>query len=398
MLESEKTARQKALDAIDKISGKLKDIARFIHAHPELGFQERESSAAVAGSLEANGFKVDRGAGGIETAFVAKSARSGSGPKVAFLAEYDALPGLGHACGHNLISAASVGAAIGAAEAYEKIPGEVLCIGTPAEEGGGGKILLARKNIFDGLDAVMMVHPSNETAVFKKALGVVTVTLKFLGKSAHAAALPEKGINALDAMILFFSGINAMRQQFPRYVRVHGIITHGGDAPNIIPDRTEAAILVRAMSEKVLERTLEKVEGIANGAALATGCKLEINILRDMAYAPFLPNHALGNVFRTNIESLGVEVNQGPEDEGMGSSDVGNVGRVAPTIHPEFAISTKDVANHTPEFAVAAGTDAAMEIALKMAKAMALTAVSVFENRELLKDIRAEFEYQKKGE
>jgi len=224
------------------------------------------------------------------------------------------------------------------------------------------------------------------------------MTLRYLGKSAHAAASPEKGINALDAMILFFGGINAMRQQFPRYVRVHGVITYGGDAPNIIPDRTEAQVLVRALTEKVLERMLEKVEDIAKSAALATGCKLELNVLNDLAYAPFHPNHALGNAFRTNLESLGVVVNQGPEDEHMGSSDVGNVGRVAPTIHPEFAISSRDVFNHTPEFAVAAGTDQAIDASLKMAKAMALTAISVFEHPELRESIRAEFEAAKKGD
>jgi len=352
----------------------------------------------VAGLLEGNGFRVERGAGGIETAFVAKAARSGSGPRVAFLAEYDALPGMGHACGHNLIAAASAGAAIGAGAAYETIPGEVLCIGTPAEEGGAGKVLLARAKIFDGLDAAMMAHPTNQNIIFKKALGVVTLTLRYLGKSAHAAASPEKGINALDAMILFFSGINAMRQQFPRYVRVHGIITHGGEAPNIIPDRTEASVLVRALREKVLERMIEKVEDIAKSAALATGCKLELNVLRDLAYAPFHPNHALGNAFRANLESLGIVVSEAPEDEHMGSSDVGNVGRIVPTIHPEFAISTQAVFNHTPEFAVAAGTDEAIDASLKTAKAMALTAISIFEHRELLENIRAEFESAEKGD
>ncbi len=392
MSEREEKARKLAIEAIDEATGRLRELARFIHSHPELGFSERESSAAVGDLLENSGFEVQRAAGGIETAFVAKASNSGPGPRVAFLAEYDALPGLGHACGHNLIATAAAGAAIGASRAFESLPGEVLCIGTPAEEGGAGKVLLAKAGIFDGLDATMLAHPSNTNIIFKKALGVVVVTLRFLGKTAHASAWPEKGINALDAMILFFNGVNALRQQFPRYVRVHGVITKGGEAANVIPDLTEAKVLVRALRENVLDRMLERVENIAKGAALATGCKMEWEALSELAYAPFHPNHALGDEFNKHLKNLGVDASLGPEDAGMGSSDIGNVGRLAPTIHPEFAISTREVANHTPEFAQAAGSDKAIDATIIMAKAMALTAISIFERSELRASIRAEFE------
>lgn len=398
MTDMENIASKKAIDAIESKSDKLRAVARFIHAHPELGFNEKQSSSALIELLASEGFQVERGICGMQTAFRARADNSASSPRIAFIAEYDALPGLGHACGHNLIAIAGAGAAMAVCAAYEKIPGEILCIGTPAEEGGAGKIIMAKAGVFDGLDAAMMCHPSNMNMAIKMALGVVTVTVKFHGKSAHASAFPEAGINALDAMILFFSGINAMRQHISRHERVHGIITRGGDAPNIIPELTEATVLVRALDEKVLDYRLKQVERIAQGAAMATGCRCEFSALTDLAYAPFHPNRTLANIFKSKVESLGVEVESGNEDVGMGSSDIGNVGRVVPTIHPEYAIGARNVVNHTPEFAAAAATDQAVDITLTMAKAMALTAISLLEQPELLKAARSEFDKNEKKE
>jgi len=391
-------ASQKAVDAVEKSRNRIKELSDFIHSHPELGYAEKKSSAAVADLLEKNGFSIQRTAGGLETAFIARAVNSGDGPRIAFLAEYDALPKLGHACGHNLIAAASAAASIGVASAYENIPGEISCVGTPAEEGGAGKVVLARNGVFDGLDAVMMTHPSNINVVLKKALGVVSISVKYIGKSAHASAFPEKGINALDAMILFFSGINAIRQHITSHERVHGVITYGGDAANIIPGYTEAAVLVRALDERVLDLLLERVKSIAEGAALSTGCKLDFAPMKDMAYAPFHPNRKLAGLFREKLESLGVEVQDVPEDEGMGSSDIGNVSRVAPTIHPEYSIAGPEIVNHTPEFAEAAGSEKAFDAAIETAKAMALTAISIFERPESATEIRAEFDSRIKGE
>jgi len=388
---------EKAIETIDGSSDKLAELARFIHSHPELCFRERRSSAAVIKLLEEAGFEVESGVAGLETAFVGRAPNSGPGPRTAFLAEYDALAGMGHACGHNLIAAAAAGAAIGVAGAYDRIPGEILCMGTPAEEGGAGKVLMANEGVFDGLDAVMLAHPSNRNMVIKKALGVVAVKVSFFGKSAHASAWPERGINALDAMIQFFNGINAMRQQFPKHVRVHGVITDGGKAPNVIPDHTEAGMLVRALEESVLEDMLRRVELVAKGAAVATGCEVTFESQSALAYAPFHPNRVLGGIFRSHLEALGVDVYDGPEDEGMGSSDIGNVGGVAPTIHPEFAVCEPEVGNHTPEFEKAAGSERGIEAAIVMAKAMAMTAISIIEEPELLKKIRAEFDSGRSG-
>lgn len=376
--------------AVDELSGKLKELAKFIHSHPEFGFEENQSSKAVADFLEAEGFAVKHGVSGMKTALIASYGDASKGPRVATLAEYDALPGLGHGCGHNLIAASACGAAAAIRRAFPTLPGEMLCIGTPAEETGGGKVIMAKDGVFDGLDAVMLTHPSNKTAVFKLALGVAPFKIRFLGKSAHAAAWPERGVNALDAMILFFTGVNALRQQFPPYARVHGIITHGGDAANIIPERTEAAIMVRALDRDTLNGLIERVKNIVEGAAKSTGCRFEIEA-QDFAYLPFHPNRVLGNLFRESLDSLGVKIEQGREDEEMGSSDVGNVCERAPTIHPDFRIGADNVINHTPEFTAQAATDEGLNATLNMAKAMAMTAAKIFEQPELAKEIRAEF-------
>ncbi len=391
-VDSDNPTVKKVVEVIDNCSNKLAELARFIHAHPELCFQEHESSSAVIKSLEEDGFEIERDIAGLQTSFAGRAPNSGSGPRIAFLAEYDALADMGHACGHNLIATAAAGAAIGVAGAYDKIPGEIMCIGAPAEEGGAGKVLMANEGVFDGLDAAMLAHPSNRNMVIKKALGVVAVTVSFYGKSAHASAWPERGINALDAMIQFFNGINAMRQQFPRHVRVHGVITDGGSAANIIPDHTEARVLVRALEEDVLDDMLNRAENIAKGAATATGCEMAFDAQRALAYAPFHPNRALGGIFRSHLENMGINVYDGPEDEGMGSSDIGNVGQIAPTIHPEFAVCDYEVSNHTPEFEEAAGSDEGIDAAIIMAKAMAMTAISILEEPELVKKIRAEFD------
>lgn len=386
---------KKISDAVDEFAGWLKELSLFIHSNPETGYKEEQAAAAIIDFLKERGFDIETGVADLETAFIARHGKGG-GPKIAVLAEYDALPGLGHGCGHNLIAGSAVGAAAALKKAFPDLKGEIRCIGTPAEEGGGGKIQMAAKGIFDDLDAAMLCHPSNVTEVFKLALGVVTVKIKFLGKSAHAAAWPERGINALDAMVLFFSGVNAMRQQFPRYARVHGIITYGGDAPNIIPELTEATFLVRALSRKVLDKMLDTVRSIAEGAATSTGCKVEWDADMKNAYAPFDPNRALGKVFWSSLEELGVKIEQHREDEGMGSSDIGNVGERCPTIHPEFRIGPNDVVHHTVEFRDQAKTDTAIKAMLDAAKAMALTAAKIYENPSLATDMRKEFEAAKK--
>lgn len=383
--------KEDIIAAVDEISEPIKEIARYIHSNPETGFSEQKAAEALIKFLEDEGLEVEKGSAGLETAFVARKG-DGSGPKIATLAEYDALPGLGHGCGHNLIGTSACAAAAGVVRALGDIKGEILCIGTPAEEGGGGKIIMANKGLFDGLDAVMLAHPSNVNEVFKLALGVIQVTVVFHGKSAHAAAWPHHGVNALDAMILLFSGINALRQQFPPYARVHGIITHGGDAPNIIPDRTEATFLVRALRRTTLDRLMGKVKDVAEGAAKSTGCQFDWKPVDEIAYAPFQFNRTLGSVYLESMKEMGIEDEQGPEDRGLGSSDIGNVGERAPTIHPEFRIGPNNIVHHTEGFRDQAASDEGLDAMVSTAKAMALTAAKLFQNQDLIKEIRAEFE------
>ena len=268
--------KQRVQHDINSLSDDLKALSRRLYEHPETCFKEQQACAWLSEYLERHGYAVERGVGGVETAFYAHIPGRTAAPKVAILAEYDALPKIGHGCGHNLIAAASVGAAVALRRQIEAIAGSVVVMGTPAEEGGGGEILLLNAGVFDGVDAAMMFHPSSTTVVGGDALGRIKCTVEFFGKAAHASGCPEEGINALDAMIAFFSGIGLLRQQLRSEARVHGIITHGGDAPNIIPDYVSAELYVRALDLDYLESVFAKVRECAAGVATMTGAELKI--------------------------------------------------------------------------------------------------------------------------
>jgi amidohydrolase len=254
---------------------RLIDISQTLHANPEILFEERQAAALLTNELEEHGFNVERGVAGLETAFVATY---GSGkPVVALLAEYDALPKLGHACGHNLIATWAVGAGIALRRALPEVAGTIQVIGTPAEEGGGGKVIMAEAGIFNKVDAAIMMHPRDATYLDRGSLAVTRYTVEFFGQSAHASSGPEKGINALDAILQVFFSINALRQAFKPHTRIHGVITHGGDAPNIIPDYAAAKFLVRANEQAYHEELKQKFRNIVEAAALATGARVEID-------------------------------------------------------------------------------------------------------------------------
>jgi amidohydrolase len=326
--------------------------------------------------LEENGFAVERGVGGLPTSFVATLAAQQAGPTVAFLAEYDALPGLGHACGHNLIGTASVGAALAVQSVLPELAGTVQVIGTPGEEGGGGKVYLVDAGAFDGVDAAMMIHPSSRSMTRRSSLTSYKVSIEFFGKAAHAAAKPDEGINALEAMILTFNGINAVRQHLRDDARVHGVITHGGEAPNIVPDYTAARFYVRAADTSYAEQVLERVRACAEGAGQATGARLEFK-----EYAPryetMIPNARLADLMEANMTALGIEVAAPAADERMGSSDMGNVSQVVPALHPYIAIGPDEMGGHTVAFREAAASPAGHEGMVRAAKAMAMTAVDL---------------------
>jgi amidohydrolase len=375
---------------IDAIADELIDISQSIHANPEIAFKEFTSMALLADTAERQGYEVERGVAGMETAFVATSDGSRPGPAIAFLAEYDALPGLGHACGHNIIGTAATGAALAMQSIRDEVPGTVMLIGTPAEEGGGGKVIMAEGGVFEDVDAAMMVHPGTKTMVGRGSLASNRLEFEFFGKPAHAAAAPDLGINALDACIQTFNNINALRQHLTPDVRIHGIITHGGDAANIVPKYTKAAFSVRAATSEASLDVLEKVIRCAEAGALAAGAEVKSHHL--CHYANRTPSPTMIQLFADNMTALGETVQRPLPDERMGSSDMGNVSQLLPAIHPYVQIAEPGTGGHTPEFAAAAASESGNRALLLSAKAMAMTAVDLLVQPHLMAQTKAEFE------
>jgi amidohydrolase len=381
--------------AAERLGPELDALSRRIHAHPEVGFLEIQAAAWLAEYLERHGFAVEREAGGVTTAVRATLDGAGAaGPTVAWLAEYDALPGIGHGCGHNLIAGAAAGAAAIVAALGRPARGRIQVIGTPAEEGGGGKVALLEAGVFRGVDAALMIHPSSRTRMHEDLLGRSKLTVEFAGKPAHAAAYPDEGINALDAMVLHFQAISALRQQLRPTARVHGIITHGGEAPNIIPEHTAAVFYVRARTLDYLREVVRRFEACAEGAARATGCRATIT-REPFSYEPLRPNRTLVERFRANLAAVGVLEDPPPARPALASSDAGNVSQALPTIHPWIGIlppGQPDIAIHTREFRDAAATDVALGRMRQAACALALTALDLLGEPALLPAARADFE------
>ncbi len=368
--------KERVWQRIDELANELWDLSLRIHAHPELGFEEERAVAWIADMLQGAGFVVEKGAGGISTALRAVHPEERPGPGVAVLAEYDALPGLGHACGHNLIAASAVGAALGLASVKRELPGTLVLLGTPAEEGGGGKIRMIEAGLFEGLDAALMVHPASGTVVDRGSLAITRVEIVFHGRAAHASSQPEKGINALDAVIQTFVGLNALRQHIADGARIHGIITDGGQKPNIVPERAAARFYVRAPENEYRDELVEKLRCCAEGAALATGASLSFDRVGD-EYKAIRPDPKLVAAFRRQLAELGI-----PEDEpsgGLGSTDMGDVSWVVSAIHPYIRITEQDTPGHSREFAEAACGEGARRGMIAAAKAMAGVALELWQ-------------------
>lgn len=382
--------REKLLSYLEEKSSLYIDISHQIHSRPEIGNQEHFASALLSDTLEKHGFTVNRGIAGYETGFIAqKSLGGGPGPNIALLCEYDALAGLGHACGHNLIGSASVAAALALTSQLAPCAGAIYVYGCPAEEGGvnnaSSKAVYAREGLFAGMDAAMQIHASGINSVTTPHLAVDSWNIEFFGKPAHASSAPYEGINALDAMILFFSGIGLLRQQLKDDARLHGVILKGGDAPNIIPDYTLAKFYVRSATKQYCQTVSQKVENVANAAAIATGCTYQMQRYK-IAVDNFLLCPELDKVYREQAESLGMVFTD--DLAGMGSSDVGNVTQVVPTIQPYFKIAPENVAAHTVEFREAAASTQADIALIKGAQALALTALRLLEDPVLLENIK----------
>jgi amidohydrolase len=383
-------ARRGARERLDRERDALVALSHRIHAHPELAFEEEKASSWLADALDAAGFAVERGAFGIPTAFVA---RKGSGPlHVAFCAEYDALPGIGHACGHNVIAAASCGAGIAAARVADDVGLTVSVIGTPAEEIGNraGKILLLERGAFAGVHAAMMVHPAPFDVVAPPLIAACEFEVHYAGKEAHASAFPERGVNALDALTVAQTAIGLLRQHIRPTDRVHGIVTHGGDAANVVPGRTAARYMVRSKTVDELAEIKGKVMRCFEAGALATGAKLEIvggdKPDTEVRHDPRLAALYLKNAVEAgrHFPDLGSSL-----ERGTGSTDMGNVSLALPSIHPFIGIDSLPAVNHQPEFAAHCATPVADRALFDGALALAWTAIDVAENEELAAALRA---------
>ncbi|HEV2249589.1 MAG TPA: M20 family metallopeptidase [Candidatus Limnocylindria bacterium] len=382
---------RRAMHAIDDRRADLIALSLSLHGEPELGFQEHKSAAKLSLFLEANGFAVQRGYKDVETAYRGDAAGRSSGPTVAILTEYDALPDIGHACGHNLIAMMGTAAAIGVRAVIEALPGRLAAVGTPAEEGGGGKVALVRAGGFADIDVAMMCHPSSRTLSGRTSLASNRVDVEFYGKAAHAAAQPDKGINALDGVIQTFNNVNAMRQQLRPEARIHGIITNGGSAANIIPEYAMAKFSVRALDRRYQQEVLERFIACAEGAAAATGTKLKVTVHQNSGYLNMVPSQPLAERWAAHMRALGQNVQTTVDDERMGSTDMGNVSQILPAIHPYIGIAPEGTPGHSTAFRDAAATVAAHESALCAAKALALVAIDALADPSLLARARAEF-------
>ena len=377
----------KAKDGVELQRQQLIQLSLNIHDNPELGFEEEKASAWLTGYLEDNEFHVERGIAGVATAFRATYGQGS--PRIALLAEYDALPKIGHGCGHNIIAASAVGAAVGSKPIIDRLGGNIVVLGTPGEEVFGGKIDMVQAGVFKEIDVAMIVHPGVRNVVTMQALACTGVEAEFFGQPAHASAEPHKGVNALEATILAFTSINSLRQHIKEEARIHGIITDGGEAPNIVPAHSAAEFYVRAPDNEYLDELKSKVSNCFIGASTASGARLEYH-WDDIAFDSMKNNETLAELFKQNLESLGRHVEAFNPEFGLGSTDMGNVSQVVPSIHPTIAIASPEVLGHTPEFAAAAASEAGHEGLMDAANALAMTVADIIQP-EMLDEIRQEF-------
>src|SRR6266436_6972311 len=376
------TVKEAISQAVDRLADELEALSIKIHDHPELAYQEVKACAWLSEFLAKQGFKVEQGAGGVETAFRA-TIETGEGPTIAILCEYDALPGIGHACGHNVIATSGVGAGAALAAVRAQLPkGRIQVIGTPAEEGGGGKVKLIQGGVFKDVDCAMMIHGFDRTLLHQDLLGIVRATFEYTGKAVHASVDPWAGINALDACIQTFNAISMLRQQVRPECRIHGIITSGGAAANIIPEYAAATFYVRAPRVDEMWTLHARVVACAEGAARATGSTLNV-VDYENAYEPMKRNEAFLALWRANLTTLGVGESPEVKDR-LGSSDVGNVSQVIPTIQPLVKIAPDGTAIHSRAFEAAAVSPLARQGLLAAAKAMAMTTVDLLGDASLL--------------
>ena len=377
--------------AVDDMAAEILALSHAIHGEPELALEEFKAAERLTGGIESHGIKVQREAFGLKTAYAAEFGNAG-GANIAILSEYDALPGIGHACGHNIIATSGYGAAMALAKLGARLPGRVRYLGTPAEERFGGKEIMARAGAFDGCDAAMMMHPSNENLVTMPCIAIAEVEAIYHGRSAHASAMPYRGLNALDAVVTAYQSIAQLRQHIRNTDRIHGIITEGGLAPNIVPERAACRFYVRAADAHELAPLKARVQKCFEAGALATGCTLEIH-WGDTDYLDLKTNWPMAEMYEANAVKLGREffpLKELPAGY-AGSTDMGNVSHRVPSIHPMLGVAPGGVIIHNPEFTRHAASPAGDAAVIDGAKSLAMTALDLMADAAKLAAARADF-------
>lgn len=367
----------------------LVELSTDLHAHPELAMKEHHAADRLTTLLEQDGFTVERGVAGLPTAFVGSVGQGA--PVIAFLCEYDALPGVGHGCGHNLIAAGGVGAALALHRALgDEFTGTIRCIGTPGEEGAGGKITELAGGVFDDVDAALMFHPGDRSLPWRHATASVHLDVIFHGVASHAAGSPTAGRSALAAVIQLFVALDAMRQFIPEAARMHGIITDGGQAVNIVPERTSATLMVRDLTRDGVEDLLARVRSCIDAVTLSTGTAAEVSV--GEVYAERKNNHTIATRVAGHMARLGESMQEPVLRGGTGSSDIGNVSLVLPAIHPYLQIADEGTPGHSHAMAEAAASPLAQQRMLHMAEALAATGADLLADKDLRTAVREEFD------
>lgn len=377
----------------EAMAGLRDDLVEFgaaLHADPEPAFQEHRACAHLTALLEADEFGVERGVAGLDTAFVA-SYGSGDGPRVALLAEYDALPGLGHACGHNLIAMASAGAALAVRRGRPELAGTLYVLGTPAEEGGGGKVTMLEHGVFAGLDAALMCHPGSYNWAWAPMTAFTELRVDVHGRAAHATGNPADGVDALAALVLTFNGVYALLKQLPAGSHVQGIVTEGGTATNVVPEHASARFALRALDDAELATLVDRATACAESGARAVGATVDV-VADGLTYAHLRDNGVVSGRFTEHMRRLGVAMTEPAPGTYLGSSDIGNVSVRVPAIQPIVAIAPAGTSDHTPQFAAAAGSTTGFAAMLTAAEALACTAVDLLDDAALRREVWAAFD------
>lgn len=375
---------------LEKIKADLFKMSDHLYENPEISEQEYESMKLLVAYLQTHGFETETGIVDTPTAFKAEFKSKKPGPTVAFLAEYDALPGIGHGCGHNIIGTSSVGAGVILSKMIDEIGGSVIVLGTPAEETNGAKVTMSERGIFDNVDIAMMIHPADQTYASGTSSAMESLQFIYKGKSSHAAETPELGINALDGVIQLFNGINALREHTTADTRIHGIISEGGEAPNVVPDRAVAKFYIRSLEKDNLVKVVQQVKEIGKGAALITGTEVDISHF-ELGFDNMVTNEKMSQIFNQNLSAVSKRDIQ-PATHSFGSMDMGNVSKVAPSIHPFIGLNEPGLEYHTIEFANKTITEDGHRVILDSALSLAGTAYDIVTDEETLQAIQEEFE------